>query len=204
MVLPPFWKGVYSKRKEFAPLGSKFFPFRVGTFHKQNYMHESKQEVKKSHLPCVYSPLREMVIWIPSYLELWIRSDIHILILQGAPGNGPSWLLVHLLARIFGYGCEGGRVWWRCHVSYVTGAFNWYWLTVGQQVRVEGACFYFFLFFYFHSCSSFFPFPLFHLLYYLLPFFGMTHKDWRDTINQSCVVGPMWVLVRSALAVVLR
>ena len=28
----PFWKGVYSKRKEFAPNGSKFFPFRVDPF----------------------------------------------------------------------------------------------------------------------------------------------------------------------------
>ena len=27
----PFRKGVYSKRKEFAPTGSKFFPFRVDT-----------------------------------------------------------------------------------------------------------------------------------------------------------------------------
>ena len=27
--LVPFWKGVYSERKEFAPLWSKFFPFRV-------------------------------------------------------------------------------------------------------------------------------------------------------------------------------
>ena len=25
----PFWKVVYSKRKEFAPMGSKVFPFRV-------------------------------------------------------------------------------------------------------------------------------------------------------------------------------
>ena len=31
-VLPSFWKTVYSKRKEFAPLGSKFFPFRVDFF----------------------------------------------------------------------------------------------------------------------------------------------------------------------------
>ena len=28
----PFWKVVYSKRKEFAPKGSKFFPFRVDHF----------------------------------------------------------------------------------------------------------------------------------------------------------------------------
>ena len=28
----PFWKGVFSKSKEFAPKGSKFFPFRVDPF----------------------------------------------------------------------------------------------------------------------------------------------------------------------------
>ena len=28
----PFWKRVYSKRKEFIPLGSKFFPFRIDPF----------------------------------------------------------------------------------------------------------------------------------------------------------------------------
>ena len=32
MVLPPFRKGVYSKRKESAPFGSKFFLFRVDHF----------------------------------------------------------------------------------------------------------------------------------------------------------------------------
>ena len=32
LVLSPFWKGVYSKRKEFAPKGSKFFPFREDIF----------------------------------------------------------------------------------------------------------------------------------------------------------------------------
>ena len=30
----PFWKGVYSRRKEFAPKGSKFFPCRVDSFQK--------------------------------------------------------------------------------------------------------------------------------------------------------------------------
>ena len=54
----------------------------------------------------------------------------------------------------------------------VTRVSNWYWLTVGQgllslkQVRVEGHVS-FRLFLHFHSCSSFFPVPLFHLLYYL-------------------------------------
>ena len=28
----PFWKRVYSKRKEFAPKGSKFFSFKVDSF----------------------------------------------------------------------------------------------------------------------------------------------------------------------------
>ena len=31
----PFWKGVYSNRKEFAPRRSKFFPFRVDSFQKE-------------------------------------------------------------------------------------------------------------------------------------------------------------------------
>ena len=34
-ILTPFRKGVYSKRKEFAPLGSKFFPFGVDLFQKR-------------------------------------------------------------------------------------------------------------------------------------------------------------------------
>ena len=57
-----------------------------------------------------------------------------------------------------------GRVVWRYCVSYVTGASNWYWLTVGQgllstkQVRVEGECFYFFAFFPVPLSSLFFSF----------------------------------------------
>ena len=56
--------------------------------------------------------------------------------------------------------CGGGRVVWRCCVSYITGVSNWYWLTIGQgllsleQVRVEAECFYFFCFF------IFIPIPL--------------------------------------------
>ena len=33
----PFWKGVYFKKKEFAPDGSKFFPFRVDPFFVKEY-----------------------------------------------------------------------------------------------------------------------------------------------------------------------
>ena len=32
----PFWKGIYSKRKEFAPRGSKFFPFREDPFRRES------------------------------------------------------------------------------------------------------------------------------------------------------------------------
>ena len=78
----------------------------------------------------------------------------------------------------------GGWVRQRCHVSCVTWASNWYWLTVGQgllslqQVRVEGECFYFF-----GSSLSFIflfsPVHLFHFLYNLSsPFlWEMTQND---------------------------
>ena len=46
IVFVPFLKGVFSKRKEFAPVGSKFFPFRGDTFQKYKVW-ESKQEVTK-------------------------------------------------------------------------------------------------------------------------------------------------------------
>ena len=49
----------------------------------------------------------------------------------------------------------------RCPVAFVTGASNWYWLTVGQgllslqQVKVEGGCCYFFSsFVFFHFSAS--------------------------------------------------
>ena len=79
--LPAFWKGVYSKRKEFAPkgvyskrkefapFGSKFFPFRVDPFQKGIGMQGSKQELPKvvylvkmaKSLPSVWSPLKYFV-----------------------------------------------------------------------------------------------------------------------------------------------
>ena len=76
----------------------------------------------------------------------------------------------------------GGRMVRRC-VSCVTGAYNWYWLTVGQgllsllQVRVAGkgrrGMFLFLLFLHYHSCSSFFPVPLSSLL----SFFSLSLGD---------------------------
>ena len=50
IVLCPFWKGVFSKRKEFAPGGSKFFSYRVDTFPKAPGVQESKPDVIKLFL----------------------------------------------------------------------------------------------------------------------------------------------------------
>ena len=47
-----FWKGVYCNRKEFAPTGSKFFPFKVDPFS------EGENQFWQSCLPlkCIHSP----------------------------------------------------------------------------------------------------------------------------------------------------
>ena len=50
VVLPPFLKGVYSKRKEFAPTGSKVFPFRVDPFSKRNACARKQAESNNSFL----------------------------------------------------------------------------------------------------------------------------------------------------------
>ena len=43
----PFGKGVYSKRKEFVPNGSQFFPLELIPFQKWIDIQESKHEVTK-------------------------------------------------------------------------------------------------------------------------------------------------------------
>ena len=48
IVFAPFWKGVYSKRKNLLPTESKFFPFRVDHFGLQ----KCKQEVLEDGLFC--------------------------------------------------------------------------------------------------------------------------------------------------------
>ena len=97
------------------------------------------------------------------------------------------------------------RVVRRCRVSYVTGASNWYWLTVGQGLlsfffvagKGRWGIFLFLLFLHFHSCS-FLPCPsLSSLLLSLLSLFSLSLGDdtkWPtrvdvslnpNTINQS-------------------
>ena len=84
----------------------------------------------------------------------------------------------------------------KCRVPYVTGASNWYWLTVGQgllslkQVRVEGECFISSCFFTLISVP-FLPRPsLSSPLLSLLSLFSsrwqkMIHKSWRVQHNQK-------------------
>ena len=50
--LHPFWNRVYSKRKEFAPCGSKFFPFRVDPFSRGACNVGKQTGSHKSSLPC--------------------------------------------------------------------------------------------------------------------------------------------------------
>ena len=75
----------------------------------------------------------------------------------------------------------------------VTGASNWYWLTVGkgllslQQLRVQGD-FFISLFLYFHSFSFFSPVPLLHLLYYFFSLFSVSLEDdikWPTVVDVS-------------------
>ena len=64
IVFASLLKRVYSERKEFAPLGSKFFPFRIDPFQKRLGLQESKEvtevfsfvkecgkSTKSSHVP---------------------------------------------------------------------------------------------------------------------------------------------------------
>ena len=45
IILLPFWKVFYSKRKEFAPLGSQFFSYRVDPISERIDMQADDQEI---------------------------------------------------------------------------------------------------------------------------------------------------------------
>ena len=131
-----------------------------------DYLHEMSNPVfwEKNNLPSAGSQLNCIPLQICKFLIPRLVQRV------------PLWI-------------GGGWVWQRWQVSYVTGASNWYWL-LGSWARPvillagkgrEGM-FLFLLFLHFHSCSSFFPDPLFHLLYYLFYIFSpflweMTQND---------------------------
>ena len=60
-------------------------------------------------------------------------------------------------------------------------AYNWARLANLVAGRGRGETFLFLLFFPFHSCSSFFPVPLFHLLYYMYLFYLFSLSLGDDT-----------------------
>ena len=51
-LISPSWKWVYTKRKEFAPLGSKFFPLRVHPFSEGALCAGKQTGGHKSCFPC--------------------------------------------------------------------------------------------------------------------------------------------------------
>ena len=73
----------------------------------------------------------------------------------------------------------GGWVWQRCHacISRHRGiqlilAYSWAMPAILVAGKGRGGMYLFRLFLHFHSCSSSFPVPLFHLLYYLFCIFS--------------------------------
>ena len=65
IVLSPSWKGVFCKRKEFAPKGSKFFTFRVDPFTEWSWCVE-----KHSHKSCYHvKPVENLPMSVSIPLE---------------------------------------------------------------------------------------------------------------------------------------
>ena len=79
--LSPLRKAVYSKRKEFAPWGSKFFPFIVDPFLEDGWCAVTQTVSYKSCLPC--KKIQEIYQMNPVTLmyeirELQIQIKVHI------------------------------------------------------------------------------------------------------------------------------
>ena len=67
-------------------------------------------------------------------------------------------------------------------------AYSWARPAILVVGKGRGGMFLFLLFLHFHSCSSFFPVPLFHLLYSFLPLFSLSLGDdtkWPSRVDVS-------------------
>ena len=114
------------------------------------------------------------------------------------PVTGPMWKHPFhdiFTNQLFDVLCKhqtgGGPVWRRYRVSYVTKvgrgvgevqlilAYSWARPAILGASKGRGGVFTFLLFLNYHSCSSFFPVPLFHLPYYL--FYLCSPFHWETT-----------------------
>ena len=95
---------------------------------------------------------------------------------------------VRYLSLWSGWSCDVKVSCILCHLGVqLKLAYIWARPAILVAGKGRGGMFLFLLFLHFHSCSSFFPVPLFHLLcypsYLFLPFSGrwhkMSHKGWR-------------------------
>ena len=77
IILAPFWKRVFSKRKEFAPSGSKLFPFRADPFSEGTWCADQQTGRLKYCLLCkgkwqnIYQ-VTPVLTSILAYISTWV------------------------------------------------------------------------------------------------------------------------------------
>ena len=111
------------------------------------------------------------LIWIYAFCKILLSSPIAVKELNEtvlSPSSGPFW------------GWSGGaKVLCILHhwgIQLIL-AYSWARPAILVVGKGRGGMFLFLLFLHFHSCSAFFPVPLFHLLYSLLSLFSLSLGD---------------------------
>ena len=100
------------------------------------------------------------------------------------------WCVFWRFSMIFGGWSGGAKVLCILHhwgVQLIL-AYSWARPAILVVGKSRGGMFLFLLFLHFHSCSSFFPVPLFHLLYSLLSLFSLSLGDdtkWPSRVDVS-------------------
>ena len=87
MVLSLFRKEFYSKRKEFAPGGSKFFPFRIELFFRRDFMSRKANTKTENCLSCTQWRKIYQVYQIP-FIPIIVTSGAG---LCGSVGCASDW-----------------------------------------------------------------------------------------------------------------
>ena len=172
----PLLKWVLSKKKESAPLGSRFFLFRGNPFQKRGKAIWIELPPLKA-----YPFLLKTVVYIlspaiggvlvfptgclcPSIVQIYIGTGFRPRLM---------WLSVYFTGSV------GAKV--SCILSHqgIQLILGYSWASPAILVAGKGreGMFLFLQFHHFHSCSSFFPVPLFHLFYLFSPFFWETTQN---------------------------